>query len=245
MTADDRPAAAAAPGSDRDDPTAATRADTDLPQPESPRTRRDSSMTRLELVAVVILSVTAVLTAWSGFQASKWSGEMAISFSRASSARIEAARYSGEAAALRQFDLTIFATYVEAVGGGDDEVADFVRTRFTDHFAVAFDEWVLTDPLRTPGAPRSPFALDAYVVPGEADSAEADDRADALFQTALENNRRGDNYTLLTVLFALVLFFAAVSGRLDSTRLAWGVLVGAVVLLGVGIGFLIGFPKII
>jgi uncharacterized membrane protein YkgB len=31
-----------------------------------------------ELVAVVLLSMTAVLTAWSGFQASKWGGEMAI-----------------------------------------------------------------------------------------------------------------------------------------------------------------------
>ncbi len=202
-------------------------------------------MTRLELVAVIILSITAVLTAWSGFQASKGGGEMAISFSRASTARIEAARYGGEANALRQFDLTIFATFVEAVGGDDDELADFVEARFTDHFAVAFDEWVATDPLVTPGAPRSPFAMDSYVVPGEVESAEADARADGLFQTALDNNQRGDNYTLLTVLFALVLFFAAVSGRLDSTKLAWSVLAGAIVLLGVGTAFLVSFPKII
>lgn len=196
-------------------------------------------------MAVVILAVTAVLTAWSGFQASKWSGDMSISFSRASSARIEAARYAGEANALRGFDLTIFATFVEAEGSGEDDVADFVRARFSDHFAVAFDEWLQTDPLVTPGAPRSPFALDSYVVPGEAEAAEADARADELFQTALDSNQRGDNYTLLTVLFALVLFFTAVSGRLDSRKLAWVVLIGAIVLLGAGISFLVGFPKII
>ena len=32
-------------------------------------------------------------------------------------------------------------------------------------------------------------------------------------------NQRGDNYTILTVLFALVLFFAAASTRLGSPAL--------------------------
>jgi hypothetical protein len=50
-----------------------------------------------ELVAVVVLSVTAIATAWTGFQASKWGGAMSINFSRASSARIEAARLDGAA----------------------------------------------------------------------------------------------------------------------------------------------------
>lgn len=45
---------------------------------------------RQELVAVVLLSITTVLTAWSGFQSSKWSGAMSIAFSQASSARIQA-----------------------------------------------------------------------------------------------------------------------------------------------------------
>ena len=37
-----------------------------------------------------MLSVTAILTAWCGFQASKWSGERAIAFAEASAARVEA-----------------------------------------------------------------------------------------------------------------------------------------------------------
>ena len=39
-----------------------------------------------EVVAVVVLSITAILTAWCGFEASKWSGMMSIEFSQASSA---------------------------------------------------------------------------------------------------------------------------------------------------------------
>ena len=72
-----------------------------------------------------------------------------------------------------------------------------------------------------------------------------DARAEETFTRALENNRRGDNYTLLTVAFASVLFFAALSGNVTSRRSRW-------VLLGMGLGlftmavlFLIVFPKLI
>lgn len=77
-----------------------------------------------ELVAVVVLSVTAVVIAWSGFESSKWGGEMSIAFSRASAARIEASRFAAEADAARGFDLDVFSVYVQAVAEGDDARAD-------------------------------------------------------------------------------------------------------------------------
>ncbi|PZF82368.1 hypothetical protein [Jiangella anatolica] len=206
---------------------------------------RDRQVGVRELLAVIVLSITAVLTAWSGFEASKWGGEMSIAFSRASGARSEASRSAAEADAARTFDLTVFGVYVQAVAEGDDVLRQFVETRFTDHFAVAFDAWVATSPLEDPDAPKGPFAMPEYRPPGEAEAADADARADALFADALENNQRGDDYTLLTVLFALVLFFAAISQRPRSTTLAWVVLGFAVVLLLVGVGLLISFPKII
>lgn len=199
----------------------------------------------LDVAVVVVLAITAVLTAWSGFQSSKWGGEMSIAFSRASSARIEAARHAATADAARGYDLNVFGVYVQAVATDDDAQADFVRQRFSAHFTPAFEEWLATSPLQNPSAPKSPFVLDSYRPPGAAEAAEADARADEWFDRALVNNQRGDNYTLLTVLFALVLFFTAVAGRPRQPRLRWVVLGLAVVLLLVGIGFLITFPKII
>lgn len=198
-----------------------------------------------ELVGVVVLSVTAVLTAWSGFESSKWGGAMSIAFSRASTARIEAARYGAQADAARGFDLNVFGLYLQATAEDDERLREFVEDRFTDHFAVAFESWVAMQPLDNPGAPKSPFALPEYRPPGAAEAAEADARADELFAQALRNNQRGDNYTLLTVLFALVLFFTAVSQRLRSAALSWAVLAGALVLMITGIGFLLAFPKLI
>ena len=72
-----------------------------------------------------------------------------------------------------------------------------------------------------------PFRMKEYVPPGTTEAAAADQRADSRFADALVFNQRGDNYTILTVLFALVLFFAAASTRLGSPRTQW-------IFLGIG-----------
>lgn len=100
-------------------------------------------------------------------------------------------------------------------------------------------------PLQNPSAPTSPFALDSYVPPGSLEAAEADSRADAKFQQALVDNQRGDNYTLLTVLFALVLFFAAFAGRVRSRRTSWSLVGLASAFLVGGVVLLLAFPKIV
>jgi hypothetical protein len=211
----------------------------------SEKQRRTVSRWSVENVAVALLAVTAVLTAWSGFEASKWSGEMSISFSRASTQRIEATRQATIAEAARAVDLQVFGIWLQATAEDDQALAEFTRERFTEHFAPAFDEWLAARPLQNPDAPASPFALDTYVPPGREEAQEADARADEYFADALTDNRRGDNYTLLTVLFALVLFLGALANRFDSTRRSWTVLAGAGVLLLLGVAFLAAFPKIV
>ncbi|MFS0701524.1 hypothetical protein AB6N24_16250 [Cellulomonas sp. 179-A 4D5 NHS] len=215
-----------------------------MTEQERPETSTNRSRAR-DITALAILTVTAVLTAWSGFEASKWGGEMSIAFSRASSQRIEAARWTATADAARGYDLQTFALYVEAVARDDTELATFVQARFADRFRPAFDEWLATRPLQDPDAPPSPFALDSYQPPGVAEAAEADARADAYFDAALRNNQRGDNYTLLTVLFALVLFFTAMSERAKRTLPRRGLLVLAGGLFVLGVVLLATFPKIV
>jgi hypothetical protein len=190
-----------------------------------------------ETVVLIVLSITAVLTAWCGFQSSQWGGEMSIAFSEASSARIEAARQAGVANAARQADLTIWGVYLQARAQGNTALARYVEQRFTDHFRVAYQAWI------TEGEPTSgPFKMKEYVPPGTAESAAADQRADSRFADALEFNQRGDNYTILTVLFALVLFFAAASSRLGGPRAQWIFLGLAMVFLITSTAILATFP---
>lgn len=198
-----------------------------------------------DLAVTVILSITAILTAWTAFQSSKWSGAMSIAFSQASSARIESSTQTGTANARTTIDDSLFTSWVEATARDDTRVAEFYETRFTPQLATAFDAWIATDPIDNPDAPNSPFAMDEYVPPGEREAQAASDRADAKFQEALDNNQRGDNYTLLTVLFASVLFFVAMSSRLGTVQARWGLLGAGTVLFVVGAVLLSTFPKLI
>ncbi len=200
----------------------------------------------VETWSAVLLSITVILTAWSGFQASKWGGAMSIAFSQASSARIQANRAATEVAQARQADLSIYTLWVQMKAAKDESAAAYVQARFTDRFTVAFDEWVAQGGISSPGtAPLSPFALKSYVPPGTQEQAALDARADERFEQALSSNQRSDNYTVLGVLFAVVLFFSAMATRFANRRLQLGMLGFASVTFVAGVAFLLGFPKLL
>jgi hypothetical protein len=182
----------------------------------------------IEIVAVAMLSVTAILTAWCGFQAAKWSGERSIAFAEASAARVEASDADNEAREARVVDLIIYAEWVTADSQGDAALAADIQARFTPHFALAFDAWQAGGEV-APG----PFAMPEYVPPGTDESAERTAYAETRTAEAVEDTERGDSYSLLTVLFALVLFLTAMAQR-DIHHLAAWIMLGLAGLIAVG-----------
>ena len=211
--------------------------------PASPPTAAPAPVSRwrhrsfIEIVAVAMLSVTAILTAWCGFQASKWSGERAIAFAEASAARVEASDADSEAREARVVDLIIYAEWVTATAEGQTVLADQIEARFTPHFMVAFDAWQ-ADREVAPG----PFAMAEYVPPGTAESAERTAYADARLAEAVDDTEKGDNYSLLTVLFALVLFLTAMAQR-DIHHVAAWIMLGLAALVALaGFVVMLTFP---
>ena len=67
-----------------------------------------------ELVAVILISVTTILTAWTAFQASKWGGSMPINYSQASAARIDAARFESDANRQASVQIALFTQWLSA-----------------------------------------------------------------------------------------------------------------------------------
>jgi hypothetical protein len=193
-----------------------------------------------EILAVFVLSATAILTAWCGFESSKWGGQMSIDFSQASAARIQSSNASSEARDARSIDLAIYAQWIDARATGDTALESYVEARFTPEFQVAFADWESGGEQA-----KSPFAEPSYVPTGQVEAQKLSDKADQKFAQALVSNQRGDNYSLLTVLFALVLFFAAMSSR---NRLAWvdWVLLGLAIALGLAGGIILAtFPVLV
>lgn len=212
---------------------------------EAPHHVPANSVEWRELIAVILLSVTAIATAWCGFQATKWGGAMAISFSQATTARMEATRADGNANRQSNNQIQLYVDWLNATLEGNTELADYLSENFPEPLATAWAAWMRLDPFEGADAPASPFDMPEFVQPDALAAREADARADALFQEALQSNQRGDDYTLLTVVFATVLFFAAMSDRITRNSYAW-------ILLGVGLALftaaatvLVVYPKLI
>jgi hypothetical protein len=197
------------------------------------------------LIAVILLSVTTILTAWSAFESSKWGGAMSIAFSEASSARIEASRLDSTANARTAVQVGLWTQWIDAEGNDNERLATAISERFPEPLATAQQEWLESDPEIIGDNVTTPFEMSSFVIPERQQAVESDARADSKFAEALRNNQRGDNYTLLTVLFAAVLFFTAMSSRLDRVRYRWTMLIFGMALAVVGIAFLATFPKLV
>jgi hypothetical protein len=170
----------------------------------------------LEVATVVVMGLSSVATAWSSYQSSLWSGLQSESYTQASGLRVESTRASARAATLTAIDVSVFTSWVDAMGREEDNLAEFYQARFRDEFRPAFDAWVASRPLIEPDAPRSPFEMREYRVSDElrADSLLA--AAELTFQRGRDANRTSDRYVLTLVLFATVLFLTGLTQTLHS-----------------------------
>ena len=206
-------------------------------RPPSPSTGKK----RWGVVVVVILGLTALATAWSGYQASLWDG-IQSSNTQASAARTSAAQQRSAANQFRIADLTVFESDIDALISGNAEIADFYRPRFRDEFAVAYQAWLALDPLENPEAPPAPFEMPEYRLAADQTARDLEARADALFADGENANDYSDTYTLTTLLFAVVLFFAVIAERFEYVRTRVALLVLAGIGLVSGVAVALGQP---
>ena len=197
--------------------------------------RSDASARRdwVEIVATVLLAFAAVATAWSSYQANRWNGEQTKASGRVNALRIEAARAQGLAEGQTQVDIGMFFQWVNATATDEAELAEFYDARFRPEFRPAFDAWLATDPLTSPDAPPTPFAMDEYQLEARDDAERLDGEAEALAAVVRLNIQRSANYVLGVVLFAVALFFAGMSTKLHTPGPRKALLVvGCLIFLG-------------
>jgi hypothetical protein len=183
-----------------------------------------------EITCAVILSLATTASAWCAYQSKLWGGaQMARSNAGVRAAR-EQAVATLAAAQARAFDASMFITYMQAKVDKNQAMENFLVQRFRPETKTAVEAWLKLDPLNNPSAPPSPFHMTEYaqkevaeVVRQEAIGAEAAGRARQARQFS-------DNYVLLTVMFASVLFFGGISRAFNSRRLC-AVLAALAVLL--------------
>jgi len=196
----------------------------------------------LELGAILLLSLTTLATAWSGYQAARWSGEQSQHYARASTTRIKALNASTRAGQLRLDDLNYFNGWLDARQAGNTQLAAIYRRRFRPEFVPAFRAWIAQRPFTNPRAIPGPLYMPQYRSADLARSKRLDAAADELYKEGTQAKTNDDRYILSTVFFAAVLFFAGISLRLDWRPLRIIVLGIALALLLGGVGFVLTLP---
>ena len=108
---------------------------------------------------VIILAVTSLFAAWSGYEAARWSGIQSAEYSWASASQSEANLETSKGYLEALEDESNFSGWASAYISGNDELATFFQQRFSPEFETAFIAWLATSPRTNPDAPASPIKM--------------------------------------------------------------------------------------
>jgi hypothetical protein len=196
----------------------------------------------LSITEAVMLSVVAVVAAWSGFSAAKWSTESSVKLAEASSTRTKANRAELEANQIRTLDSVSFNAAFAALVAKDSNAFRLAVKRLRPGYRPAFDAWLATHPLTNLNAPPGPAYMPQYRIPQEEQGRTLEGEADRHFKDGEHAGSTSDKYIRITVFLATVLFLVGISSHFPRHSGRYGLISLASVLLVVSIVQLLSLP---
>jgi hypothetical protein len=196
----------------------------------------------LSIVEAVLLSLVAVLAAYSGYAAAKWATESSVMLAKASAERTKASRAGTEGIVTRTLDSASFNAWFTGFTAGNANSERLAARRMRPGYRPAFKAWLATDPAHNPHAPPGPAYMPQYVVPQETAAKALDARADDAFAEGAHAGSTSDKYIRDTVFLATVLFLVGISGHFTIRPARMGLIAVAGLLLVFAVIQLLGLP---
>jgi hypothetical protein len=196
----------------------------------------------LSIVEAVLLSLVAVLAAYSGYAAAKWATESSVTLAKASADRTKANRADTEAIVTRAADSSSFNAWFIAFVAGKPNDERLAVKRMRPGYRPAFDAWLATDPVHNPHAPPGPAYMPQYVISQDATAKSFDAQADAAFTTGSDAGATSDKYIRDTVFLATVLFLVGISGHFRIRQARLGLIGVGGLILAFAVVQLLGLP---
>jgi hypothetical protein len=197
---------------------------------------------RLSIVEALLLSLVAVLAAYSGYAAAKWGTESSVTLSRASAERSKANRADIEAIVTRTLDSASFNAWFTAFTAENANAERLAAKRMRPGYRPAFNAWLATDPAHNPSAPAGPADMPQYIIPQEAAAKAHDAQADTAFSSGADAGATADKYIRATVFLATVLFLVGISGHFRIRQARMGLIGAGGLLLAFAVIQLLGLP---
>lgn len=196
----------------------------------------------ISIVEAVLLSVVALLAAWSGYSAAKWGTESSILLAKASSTRTKANLADIQATQIRTLDSVSFNAAATAYASNDPRLFRLAVRRLRPGYRPAFNAWLATHPLKNPDAPADPSDMPQYHVPQSAEARALNAEADAHFSEGQTDAGTADKYVRLTVFLAAVLFLVGIGSRFPVRSARYALIGVAAALLVASVTQLLGLP---
>lgn len=164
----------------------------------------------LEIIAVLLLAITTLGTAWCGYQSSKWNGAQTDLARQASAEWVESNRQFGLATQRVAYDSSLVADYAQAYQAGNTALANFYRvTLVRPEFRPLLDRWQQ----EIAGGRQTVNLLqdETYLKNQFLAYNEAAARSEQINLSSEAAGKTADDYVLTTILLAIALFFAGVT----------------------------------
>ncbi|HZA73045.1 MAG TPA: hypothetical protein VE476_09040 [Propionibacteriaceae bacterium] len=169
----------------------------------------------LELVAVLLLGITTIGTAWCGFQATRWNGQSGDLSRAAATQRIEGSRLFGLATQRITYDSVVVAKYAEASQQGNAELLQFYRRSVVrPDFLPVLSRWEAAAKAGEPNV--GVFEDKDYLAEQFADYNKTVAAAEQAGRESQEADDVAEAYVGTTILLAVALFFAGVTSSFLS-----------------------------
>jgi hypothetical protein len=230
-----------APAPDEDPANLATRVEGRLDE----LAQRFDKTDWVELTAAVILALATIIAAWSAYQATRWGGEQANAANHAIALRTEAAEATTLNAEGAEIDTEFLTAWLVLAAEGNEPGMMVLEDRLRPQFVPAFEAWLDLAPAGEipPGTPFDLPEYQEYAGAARAEASALNREADDATVAAAKANQTGDNFVLVAVIMASVLFFAGVGAKFRGRVVRIAMIAAAVAFFLGGLAFMLSLPQ--
>jgi hypothetical protein len=197
----------------------------------------------LGFVEAFVLATVVVATAWTGYQASRWSSATTAAYALYQRYTVLSQEKATLAGQDRLYDIVTFNGWVNAKVAGHETLARFFEYRFRPEYALAFKAWIALDPFHRQVSRPGPIFMPQYKNANALEAARLGEISKRYFNDATKAREQGDDYARIAVFLATILFLTALSQRFELTGPRGVVALIAAVLLLFGLFWIITLPR--
>jgi len=182
----------------------------------------DRDRNRLEVYNTIILGIATLAVAWCSYQNTLWSGNQTFRLAESNKYSRLAQQTlirSGQTEAMEE---TLIIEFVAAAFDRNQRKTDYILKGIRPELSIILSNWLGSHPFENNAAPRHPMVMPEYkALRGKRieESEKLTAKANEAFDEAQKANTNADRYSLLSVMFSMVMFLGAITTKLVRIQL--------------------------